>query len=334
MIARRTLVAASPAVLAAACAPKPKAAAGRTAIRFATDWKAEAEHGGFYQALATGEYAKRGLDVTIVPGGPGSNVPQLIATGAAELGIGSNAFQLLDLAKQKAPVKAVMAAFQKDPQVLMAHPGAGVTKLEDLKGDRPILVSASAVTSLWLWLKARYGVTDAQRRAYTYSPAPFIADERAVQEGYVTSEPYIVEKAGGFRPDVFLLADHGYDGYAGMVLAGDGLIAKAPRAVQAFVDASSAGWRAYLHGDPAPADALILKDNAEMRPDILAQARDKLRSYAIVEPAAGPIGTMTAARWTAFFAMARGLGLVPGGLAAEAAYSLAFPPAAPAAAGA
>ena len=328
MTTRRALLAASPALLAAACAPKPKAAAGRTAIRFATDWKAEAEHGGFYQALATGEYARRGLDVTIVPGGPGSNVPQLIATGAAELGIGSNAFQLLDLAKQKAPVKAVMAAFQKDPQVLMAHPDSGVAKLEDLKGDRPILVSASAVTSLWLWLKARYGVTDAQRRAYTYSPAPFIADRRSVQEGYVTSEPYIVEKAGGFKPEVFLLADHGYDGYAGMVLAGDALIAKDPKAVQAFVDASSAGWRTYLRGDPAAADAMILKDNSEMRPDILAQARDKLRSYAIVEPASGAIGTMTAARWSAFFAMAQGLGVAPAGLAPEAAYTLAFPPAA------
>ena len=138
-----------------------------------------------------------------------------------------------------------------------------------------------------------------------------------------------MEKAGGFKPEVFLLADNGYDGYAGMVLAGDALIAKDPKAVQAFVDASSAGWRAYLRGDPKPADALILKDNGEMTPDILAQAREKLRRYAIVEPAGGAaIGTMTAARWTAFFAMARGLGVAPADLAPEAAYTLAFPPAA------
>jgi NitT/TauT family transport system substrate-binding protein len=304
----------------------PPAPAGATVIRFATDWKAEAEHGGFYQALATGEFQKRGLDVKIIPGGPGVNVPQLLAAGAADLGIGSNAFGVMNLAAEHVPVKAVFAAMQKDPQVLMAHPDAGIAGLGDLKGH-PILLSDAAKTSFWLWLKAKYGLKDEQVRTYTFNAAPFLSDPRAVQEGYVTSEPYTVEQEGHIKPVVMLLADNGYPGYAGMVLAPDKLVASNPKAVQAFVDAASAGWTSYLAGDAAPGDALILMDNPEMKSAILAQARDKMRSYGIVKPGDGaPIGTMTDARWKAFYDTAAGLGVYPKDLGYKAAYSLQFLP--------
>ena len=304
----------------------PPAPAGATVIRFATDWRAEAEHGGIYQALATGEYQKRGLDVKIIPGGPGVNVPQLLAAGAAEMGIGSNGFGVMNLAAQHVPVKAVMASMQKDPQVLMAHPDAGITSLADLKGH-PILLSDSAKTSFWLWLKAKYALTDDQVRTYTYSSAPFLSDKRAVQEGYATSEPYTVEKEGGIKPVVMLLADNGYPGYEGMVLAPDTLIAANPKAVAAFVAATSAGWASYLDGDAARGDALILRDNPEMKPDVLAQARDKMKAYGIVKPEGGaPIGAMTDARWKAFFDMASGVGVYPRDLNYKAAYTLDFLP--------
>jgi len=320
-----------PAMLAllfalAACSPAKTPASGRTAIRFATDWRAEAEQGGFFEAYATGEYAKRGLDVTIIPGGPGANVPELIASGAAELGIGSNSFGVMNLAAEHVPIKAVMAAFQKDPQVLIAHPDAGVNGLADLK-DHPILLADAAVTSFWPWLKAKYGLTDAQVRKYSFSTAPFIADPRAVQEGYATSEPYTIEQQIGKAPKVFLLADNGYPGYAAMVLAPDRLIASNPKAVQAFVEASAIGWKAYLEGDPAPADALILKLNKEMRPDILSQARAKMRQYGLVrsgDAVAGGIGAMTDARWKTFFDTASGLGVYPKGLDYHQAYTTAF----------
>jgi NitT/TauT family transport system substrate-binding protein len=328
MKALRTLAVAA-VVLLAACSPKKTeapAAGQPTAIRFATDWRAQAEHGGFYEALANGEYRKRGLDVTIVRGGPGSNVPQLLAAGSVDLGMGSNSFIVMNLAQEGVPVKAVAAMFQKDPQVLIAHPDQGINSIADLKGH-PILLSDASVTAFWVWLKAKYAFTDDQVRKYTFNSAPFLADKRSAQQGYVTSEPYTIEKQAGLKPQVFLLADNGYPGYATMVLAPDSLIAKNPAAVKAFVEASAKGWQDYLYGDPKPADALILKDNPEMTQDVLDQAREKLKSYGIVDGGdakTGGIGVMTDARWQTFFDMAAGQGVYPKTMDYRRAYTLDF----------
>ncbi|HXV00831.1 MAG TPA: ABC transporter substrate-binding protein [Caulobacteraceae bacterium] len=313
-------------LLAGACSRQAAAPAAGTPIRFATDWRAEAEQGGFYEALANGEYARRGLAVTIVPGGPGVNVPQLVASGAVELGVGSNSFIVMNLAAQNVPVRAVAAFMQKDPQVLLAHPDAGIRSIADMKGH-PILLSDASVSAFWLWLKAKYGFTDDQVRKYNFSNAPFLADKRLVQQGYLTSEPYTLEKQAHLKPAVFLLADEGYPGYAAMVLAPDRLIAAKPAAVRAFVEASAAGWRAYLQGDPRPGDALILKDNPEMTPDVLAQAREKMRAYGIVDSGdaarLGP-GAMTDQRWASFFSAASAEGVYPKTLDFKRAYDLAF----------
>ena len=215
---------------------------------------------------------------------------------------------------------------QKDPQVLIAHPDTGVEKIADLKGH-PILLSDASVTAFWVWLKAKYGFTDDQVRKYNFNSAPFLSDKRAAQQGYVTSEPYTIEKMAGLKTKVFLLADEGYPGYATMVLATDGTIAKNPAAVKAFVEASAQGWRDYLAGDPAAADALIRKDNPEMTDDVLAQAREKLRSYKIIEGSEGsPVGAMTDARWKAFSDMATAQGVYPRTLDPKTAYTLAFSP--------
>ena len=328
MIKRILATFVSGALALAACskpAVRPASASGATPIRFATDWLAEAEQGGFYEALANGEYAKRGLNVTILPGGPGSNVPQLVAAGAAQMGVGSNSFIVMNLAAEHVPVKAVAAFMQKDPQVLIAHPGVGVKSLADLKGH-PILLSDASVGAFWVWLKAKYGLSDTQVRKYASNSAPFLANPRVVQEGYITSEPYTIEKQAGFKPVVMLLADEGYPGYADMVLAGDALIAKDPNAVRAFVEASRAGWKSYLEGDPRPADRLILKSNPDMTEDILAQARDKMRTAGIV---GSDPGAMTDARWSEFFQMASDHGIYPRTLDYHGAYTLQFLPAAP-----
>jgi NitT/TauT family transport system substrate-binding protein len=312
------------AALLAACSPAKKPAdAGLTTIRFATDWHAQAEHGGFYQALATGEFRKRGLDVRIVPGGPGVNVPQLLASGAVEMGMGSNNFIVLNLAQEKAPVKAVAAFMQKDPQVLIAHDGQGIRSIADMKG-RPIMISDASITAWWTWLRAKYGFTDAQVRKYTHSSAPFLADKRLIQEGYLTSEPYTIEKEGHERPAVFLLADEGYPSYAAMVLVPDSLIKSKPEAVKAFVEASAAGWKSYLDGDPRPANTMILKDNPEMTQDVLDQARDKMKHYGIVENNGVPIGTMTDARWDDFFKIVSSQGVYPKTLDYKSGYTLQF----------
>lgn len=329
---RRAFVALGLMAMLAACSPAKKedAAAGQTPIKLATDWRAQAELGGYYQALATGEYKKRGLDVTLIQGGPAVNVPQLLATGAVDVGVGSNSFIIMNLAKENAPVKAVAAFMQKDPQVLIAHPDQGINGIADMKG-RPILLSDASVTAFWVWLKAKYGFTDDQVRKYNYSSAPFLADKRVVQQGYATSEPYLIEKEGKIKPAVFLLADSGYPAYASFALVPDSLIAKNPAAVQAFVEATAAGWTSYLYGDPKPGDAAILKDNPEMTQDVLDQAREKMRSYGIVSAngGRGDIGQMTDARWAEFFKVASEQGVYPADMDYKKAYTLQFLPKGP-----
>ena len=320
------LLALTAALVACSPAKETKAPGGHTTIRFATDWRAQAEHGGFYEAVANGEYAKRGLDVKIIQGGPGVNVPQLLAAGAVEAGMGSNSFIALNMANEGVPVKAVAAMFQKDPQVLIAHPDQGIEKIEDLRGH-PILLSDASVTAFWVWLKSKYGFTDDQVRKYTFNSAPFLADKRVAQQGYVTSEPYTLEKEAGLKAKVFLLADNGYPSYATMILVPQSLIDKNPAAVRAFVEASAKGWHDYLYGDAKPADALIRKDNPEMSQDVLDQARDKMRTYGIVDggdaQTAG-IGVMTDARWAEFGKLAVDQGVYPKTLDAKKAYTLEF----------
>lgn len=321
------LIAVAAALFAAACSPAKQASGPKlTPVRFATDWHAEAEHGGYYQALATGEYRKRGLDVTIVPGGPTVNVPQLIAAGAVEMGVGSNDFIVLNLVQEKAPVKAVAAFMQKDPQVLIAHPGQGIKSIADMRG-RPIMISDATVTTWWPWLKARYHFSDDQVRKFTHSSAPFLADRRLIEEGYLTSEPYEIEQASHEAPQVFLLADEGYASYAGMVLAPDSLIASKPAVVKAFVEATAAGWKSYLYGDPGPANRLILKDNPEMTQALLDQARDKMKRYGVIDSGdskAQGIGAMTDARWASFFQAAAAQGIYPKTLDYRRGYTLKF----------
>jgi NitT/TauT family transport system substrate-binding protein len=317
MISRRGMVGAGLAL--AACGPAGsqdgKAGAdGRTRIRFATDWRAQAEHGGWYQALAKGLYAGAGLDVTIIQGGPAVNVPQLLAAGAVEMGLGSNAPIVLSMVQAQAGVRAVMAAFQKDPQVLITHPRTDIRSIADMKGQ-PIMLADASITAFWPWLKARYGFTDDQVRKYTFNSAPFLADPRAIQQGYVTSEPYTLRTQGGIDPQVYLLADYGYPGYAAMTLVTDALIAANRPAVAAFVDATIAGWQDYLTGDPAPGDAFILRDNPDMTPALLANARKELTDRAIVIPADGSrVGAMQEARWQAFFETMRDAAVVPADL--------------------
>lgn len=331
------LAAVAALVLVSACDKKappaaPSVTASNVPIRFVTDWRAEAEHGGIYQALATGEYAKRGLEVRIIQGGPGVNVPQLLAAGSAEMGIGSNSFLVLQMAQQGVPLKAVAAMMQKDPQVIMTHPGQGVNTIGDLKG-RPIFLAAASRDSFWPWMKAKYGFTDDQFRSYA-SSAPFIKEPRSAQQGYVFSEPYTVEKVAGFKPQVFLLADEGYPSYAGMILAPDSFIAGHPQQVKAFVEATAAGWASYLNGNPAPGDALIMKDNPDQTADVLEHARAMMRQYGIVEPkgSSGPIGTMSDAKWAYAAKVATDLKLAPITLNPKRAYTLQFiPQAAPAA---
>jgi len=322
MLKRRDLLI-SAITSAAALAVSPAAAA--TPIRFVTDWKAQAEHGGFYQALAQGLYAKRGLDVKIVPGGPDVNVPQLLANGAADFGMGSNSFIVMNLVKASIPIRAVMAIFQKDPQILMSHPRRDINSIADMKG-KPVLISAASMTAFWPWLRAKFGFTDSQIRKYTYNLAPFIVDPNAIQEGYLTSEPFTVEQQAHWKPKVFLLSDYGYPGYANMVLVPQKRIDTDPRTVQRFVDATRDGWLHYLE-NPAKGNALIKRDNPDMTDAILAQALDKMERYGMILSGDGlafGLGSMTDRQWKIFYDTMRAEGLYPAGLDYRKAFDLRF----------
>jgi NitT/TauT family transport system substrate-binding protein len=315
------LLIATPALAAPAPAKQP-----RTHITFVTDWKAQAEHGGFYEAQAEGLYANFGLDVTIREGGPDVNVPQLLAGGAADFGIGSNAFVVMNLVQQQVPLRAVMAVFQKDPQVLIAHPRHDMNSLAEMKG-KPVLISAATMTSFWPWLRAKFGFQDTQIRKYTNNLAPFLVDPNAIVEGYLTSEPYTIAQQAHFTPKVFLLSDYGYPGYANMVLAPQKWLDANPKAVQAFFDASKRGWYDYLNGDPKPGNALIKRDNPDMTDAIIAQSIAKMKQYQLVSGGDAPgfgMGAMTDKRWKEFYQTMASQGLYPKGLDYTKAYDLRF----------
>lgn len=309
---------AGPATAQVAAAPEK--------ISFATDWKAQAEHGGFYQALATGLYRKHGLEVTIRQGGPGSDTQQLLASGAVDMALGSNSFYPVNLVQAGAEVRAVMTSFQKDPQILMTHPRDDIKSIADMKG-KPILISNTARSTFWIWLKAKYGFTDDQIRSYTFNMAPWLQDKSAIQQGYLSSEPYQVKTEGGVEPQVFLLADAGYPSYSAMVLASQKLIDRKPAVVQSFVDATIEGWYSYLYGDPAPGNALIRKDNPEMTEGTIAYGIAKLKEYGIADSGDAVklgIGAMTPERWKTFFDTMVAEGVYPADLDHTKAYTLAF----------
>ncbi len=290
------------------------AAYGQTKLTFATDWKAQAEHGGFYQAIARGFYADADLDVRLRPGGPQTDVPRLMAAGAVDVAMASNSFQPYNLMAAGADVRVVMASFQKDPQVLMVHGDDPASGFADLKG-RPIFIADSAIATFWPWLKSRFGYEDRQIRKYTYSLAPWLVNKGSVQEGYLTSEPFTARQAGA-APKVFLFADAGYTGYAAMVMTRADYLAKHRDVVRRFVEASVRGWRDYLTGDPAPGNALILEDNPEMTPALIAYSIGEMTARSIVG-APEAIGCMQADRWQQFEGEMQALGLISSDVSAR-----------------
>ena len=280
----------------------PTAQGNLDKVTFGTNWLAEAEHGGFYQAIATGIYKNHGLDVTIKMGGPlVANGTQLLMGGAVDFFIGYS-IDAVNAVAAGIPKITVAAIFQKDPQCLIAHPDTGVKTLADLKG-KPIYVSASANINYWPVLKAKYGFTDAQKRPYNFNPGPFLADKNSAQQGYVTSEPFAIERQGGFKPVVFLLADHGYTPYAVTIETKKELVEKNPDLVQRFVDASIKGWYSYLE-NPAPGNELIKKDNPQMEDDQIAYGTQKLKDYGLLisgDATKQGIGVMTEERWKTLY---------------------------------
>ena len=247
-------------------------------------------------------------------------------TGEADFALAADSIAPLDLAAAGAPVKAVMATFQKDPQALLAHPDASLTGLSDLK-TRPVYLTEAAIGASWVWLKVRYGLTDDQLRRNTRGSYPVATDREAVQDGHIIREPYALEQRTGIKPQVLLLADYGYPSYGALVLAGATLIAEEPQTVQAFVDASIEGWISYIEDDPTNAHALIKRDASTMTDEILEQSRRHIIDYDLIGLDAtleSGVGHMSHARWAKFFAMLASNGIYERTLPLEEAYTLEF----------
>lgn len=327
MIARPLLRAAAAclATLALALAGSMGAQAGDKVV-FGTNWVAQPEHGGFYQALADGTYARYGLDVTISPGGPQVNNRALLPAGKIDFFMGGNLVQAIAAVEQDIPTLVVAAMFQKEPQVLLAHPGQGYETLGDLR-SAPLFLAKPIVATTFQWLKSEWGFKDEQVRPYAFSAAPFLADKRSAQQGYATSEPFTVEKQGGFKPKVFLLADYGFDSYATTIETRRDIVERNPDLVRRFVEASIVGWYTYLYRDNSRGNAAIKAANPDISDDLIAFSVERMRQDGIVDSGEARtlgIGAMTDARFASFYAKMVKAGVARPGLDIRLAYTLDF----------
>jgi len=268
-------------------------------VTFLTSWYAQAEHGGFYQAKATGLYDKANLDVTIKMGGPQVNGMQLLLGGEADIIIGYD-FQVLNGVSKGLPITTIAASFQKDLQGMMTH--ADVKDLGDLKG-KTILVATSGRTSWWPWLKTKFGYSEAQTQAYTFNLQPFFADNNVAQQSYPSSEPFQAMQKN-VPVNFFLFADYGYPPYGTTMVTTTKFITEHPDVARRFVKASLEGWKSYVKGDPSPGNVLIKADNPSMSDAQIAFGIKRMNELQIVDGGDAKtmgIGIMTEQRWKATY---------------------------------
>ena len=300
MPSRLTLLIAATGLTLAGISP----AQAQDKVIFATNWKAQAAHGGFYQAVADGTYKKYGLDVTIQQGGPSVNNRPLLPAGRIDFLMTGNLLHSFDNVKNGVPTVVVAAIFQKDPQALLAHPGQGYERFENLQNAPLALIAKDGQFSWWQWLKVTHGFKDEAIKPYNYNLAPFLGNPKAIQQGYSVAEPIYVERQGKFKPVVHLLADHGFSTYSTLIEARTEMVKAKPELVQRFVDASVIGWVNYLYGNRKPAAALMVKDNPEMSESEMEASVALMKSQGIVdsgEAAANGIGAMSAPRIADFY---------------------------------
>jgi NitT/TauT family transport system substrate-binding protein len=276
--------------------------------------------------VVDGTYQKYGLDVTIVAGGPNDNNRMLLIAGKLDFFMTANTLMSLDAVANNVPVVAVAAIFQKDPQVFLTHPESKITKLEELK-PLTLFVSKAGIGGYFQWLKSEYGFSEEKVRPYAFNPQPFIVNKQSAMQGYVTSEPFAVEKAGKFKPGIILLADYGFNTYSTLIETRRELTDKKPDLVQRFVDASIIGWYNYLYGDNAAANSLIKKLNPEMTDELLAYSVKEMKEYGIVDSGdtlRDGIGAMTDERAASFFDKMVRAGVVRANIDFRKAYTLRF----------
>ncbi|AFY71403.1 putative secreted protein [Thalassoporum mexicanum PCC 7367] len=293
-------------------------------IALGLGWKAEAEYGGYYQAVATGIYAEYGLEVDVQETPPQANLTQMLMGGVIDFSLG-NAVSSIKALQEGIPKVTIASIFQKEIQVLLAHPGVGNDSFEALKG-KPIFLSPAVNTTYWPLLKSKYGYDDSQQRPYNFNIGPFLIDENSVQQGLLTAEPFTIAQEAGFDPVILQLAEAGYNPYSFTIDTKRETIAQKPDLVQRFVDASIKGWYSYLE-NPAPGNELIQKDNPEMSAEQIAYSIEKLKEYEVIKAGVATklgIGAMTDDRWQSLYNELVEYGIVEAGLDYQEAYTLEF----------
>jgi NitT/TauT family transport system substrate-binding protein len=251
-------------------------------VSLATDWRAEAPHGGFYQALADGTYGRYGLDVTIIQGGNQVNYKPLLLAGRIDFLLTANLLTVFDNYKNKAPSVVVAAVFQKDPLALMAHPGQGYENFKALRNAPIAFVSKDTQFSVWYWLKEAHGFRDEAIRNYNFNLTPFLVKPRSIQQGYSVAEPIAIRQQAGFEPVVHLLADHGFSTYGSLIETRPAMVQKNPDMVARFVEASMLGWANYLYGDRKAANTLLMRENPDLTLDEIEASVALMKAQGIV----------------------------------------------------
>lgn len=295
-------------------------------VRFALNWVAQAEYGGYYQAYADGTYAECGLDVEIIPGGPNVNSRALLMAGRLDFTLDGNLLQFFNSVQQDIPSKMIASFFQREPQILLTHPDQGLVTWENLKSAPVLFIANGGYYSYFQWMKS-IGFNEQQRRPYNFNSAPFLANPRSGQQGYISSEPLLIEEIAGFKPNVFLLADYGFSSYASILITMNSTLQNKPDMVRCFVNASIIGWNRFLYGYPSVAVTLIQNDNPNLSLKNIHFAIKQMKKHGIVDSGdslALGIGAITEKRIADFYQTMLDAKVVEPGLRYQKAYSLDY----------
>jgi NitT/TauT family transport system substrate-binding protein len=295
------------------------------AVRIALNWFPESEHGGYFAALVDGLYAKRGLAVELLPGGPGVPVLPRVASREVDFGV-ANADDVVAARAAGVPVVALLAPIHQSPLCVMVHATAPITRLDQL---RDVTLAIQSGTPQVAWLEHTGRLDGVQVVPYSGSVAPFLANDRYAQQAYVFSEP-IVARAKGADVRCLAFADTGFNPYASGLVTSEALLRERPDVVRAVAEASADGWTRYV-AEPSAANAEILRRNPEIGRDALDRGAEALRPLVLDEDARRDgVGSMRADRWAAIAAQMREIGMIEHAVEPSTLYDARFvPPPAP-----
>ena len=249
---------------------------GLAKVILQTDWYAQPEHGGFYQAKAKGFYAEEGLSVELRPGANINGIPQMVAMNRVQFAVGATESLMIHRARG-IPLVSLFPYFQHDPQCVLFHPESGITRLEDLDGREVMFQPGLLYTEFMVHSMG----LDLKLLPMDWSLARFLNDKEFVQQCFLTSEPVILRRQG-VEPGVIAMSESGFDPYR-HVYSNEAMVADQPALVAGFIRASIKGWRDFMTNDPAPAFELIMQSNPQQTLDLMQDTLAQMKRYNLTE---------------------------------------------------